>query len=64
MIIIIVCYRLKHIWCDWDCNQTLDHLQDWVCSNKLISTLLYYYWCSIVLDKTDVKGKLLMIFRA
>ena len=29
----------------------------------LISTLLYY-WCSIVLDKTDVKGKLLMIFRA
>ena len=29
----------------------------------LISTLLYY-WCSIVLDKTDVKGKLLIIFRA
>ena len=31
---------------------------------KIISTLLYYYWCSIVLDKTDVKGKLLIIFRA
>ena len=31
---------------------------------KIISTLLYYYWCSIVSDGTDVKGKLLIIFRA